>query len=154
MDLESPSKKSYERSRPPAALSSAKEGKEMSGSRRPARSPPPRRADFKRVPRGRRQRRAVPTSARDLSWNWKVITRLSRPGIGLLPAVPDERSSVGAGTKRMTLARIARISVVLVSPLLLLLLLLMLLIVHGSWAQAYPREIKPGERYELMEICF
>ncbi|XP_018403829.1 PREDICTED: uncharacterized protein LOC108780571 [Cyphomyrmex costatus] len=48
----------------------------------------------------------------------------------------------------MTLARIARISVVLVSPLLLLLLLLMLLIVHGSWAQAYPREIKPGCRYE------
>ena len=45
----------------------------------------------------------------------------------------------------MTLVRIARISVVLVLPLLLLLLLL---IVDGSWAQAYPREIKPGECYD------
>ncbi|XP_012540312.2 uncharacterized protein LOC105838926 [Monomorium pharaonis] len=50
----------------------------------------------------------------------------------------------------MTLANISRISVVLVLPLLLppLLLLLLLLVVDGSWAQAYPREIKPGCRYE------
>ncbi|XP_077265820.1 uncharacterized protein LOC143899407 [Temnothorax americanus] len=48
----------------------------------------------------------------------------------------------------MTLARIARISVVLVLPLLLLPPLLLLLVVNGSWAQAYPREIKPGCRYE------
>lgn len=50
----------------------------------------------------------------------------------------------------MTLARIARISVVLV---LLLLLLLLLLVVDGLSAQAYPREIKPGERV-VMGACF
>nr|XP_012217780.1 PREDICTED: uncharacterized protein LOC105669410 [Linepithema humile] len=45
----------------------------------------------------------------------------------------------------MTLARVVRISVVLVLPSLLLLLLL---VADGSWAQSYPREIKPGCRYE------
>ncbi|XP_011066385.1 PREDICTED: uncharacterized protein LOC105153320 [Acromyrmex echinatior] len=67
--------------------------------------------------------------------------RRSVPGV---PLSTGEQSSVGARTKRMTLVRIARISVVLVVSLLLLLLL----IVDGSWAQAYPREIKPGCRYE------
>lgn len=43
----------------------------------------------------------------------------------------------------MTLARVVRISVVLVLPPLLLLLLL---VADGSWAQSYPREFKPGER--------
>ncbi|EZA53427.1 hypothetical protein X777_06508, partial [Ooceraea biroi] len=57
-----------------------------------------------------------------------------------------EQSSIGAGTKRMTLARVVRILVVLVLPLLL--------IVDGSWAQAYPREIKPGERSVVMGECF
>jgi hypothetical protein len=46
----------------------------------------------------------------------------------------------------MTLARVVRISVVLVLPLLL--------IVDGSRAQAYPREIKPGERSVVMGGCF
>lgn len=65
------------------------------------------------------------------------------------PLSTGEQSSVGAGTKRMTLARIARISVILV----LLLLLLLLLVVDGLSAQAYPREIKPGERV-VMGACF
>lgn len=56
------------------------------------------------------------------------------------PFSAGEQSSIGTGTKRMTLARVVRILVVLVLPPLLL------LIVDGSRAQAYPREIKPGER--------
>ncbi|EGI69965.1 hypothetical protein G5I_01290 [Acromyrmex echinatior] len=121
-------------------------------------------ADFREVPRSQAAARC---NQHVTSWIWKVITRLSHgpvsgsdlsivsiplrhrralPRRRSVPGVPlstGEQSSVGARTKRMTLVRIARISVVLVVSLLLLLLL----IVDGSWAQAYPREIKPGERY-------
>ncbi|XP_025263621.1 uncharacterized protein LOC105252197 isoform X1 [Camponotus floridanus] len=66
----------------------------------------------------------------------------------MISACPDPsqyrrtRSSIGAGTKKMTLGRVVRISVVLVLPPLLL------LVADESRAQAYPREIKPGCRYQ------
>ncbi|KAG5312876.1 KCP protein, partial [Acromyrmex insinuator] len=207
MDLESPSKKLYERSRPPAALSSkdeeeeeeeedsTEEEEEDDGKESQARGKreacvrevrrgeggggeearwselgkvraPTAAADFREVPRSQAAARC---NQHVTSWIWKVITRLSHgpvsgsdlsivsiplrhrralPRRRSVPGVPlstGEQSSVGARTKRMTLVRIARISVVLVVSLLLLLLLL---IVDGSWAQAYPREIKPGCRYE------
>ncbi|KYQ54981.1 hypothetical protein ALC60_06142 [Trachymyrmex zeteki] len=121
MDLESPSKKLDERSRPPAALSSARRSSHVSHGLVSG-------SDLSIVSIPLRCRRALPR-------------RRSVPGE---PLSIGEQSSAGARTKRMTLARIARISVVLVLPLPLLLLLL---IVDGSWAQAYPRETKPGERY-------
>ncbi|XP_012057620.1 PREDICTED: uncharacterized protein LOC105620739 [Atta cephalotes] len=227
MDLESPSKKLYERSRPPAALSSAiitddgiprasppvircrvaarnrflalvdsrklthlqekdeeeeeeedstEEEEEDDGKESQARGKreacvrevrrgeggeearwselgkvraPTAAADFREVPRS--QAAALFQPARDLldlEGQYSSLTARALPWRRSVPGVPlstGEQSSIGARTKRMTLVRIARISVVLVLPLLLLLLLL---IVDGSWAQAYPREIKPGCRYE------
>ncbi|XP_070160306.1 uncharacterized protein [Polyergus mexicanus] len=66
----------------------------------------------------------------------------------MISACPDPsqyrrtQSSIGAGTKKMTLTRVVRISMVLVLPPLLL------LVADESRAQAYPREIKPGCRYQ------
>lgn len=72
-------------------------------------------------------------------------THLTSATIGAGPFA-GEQSTIGAGTKRMTLARDVRISMVPVLPLLLLLIPL-LYVVDVSWAHVYPREIKPGERF-------
>lgn len=114
-------------------------------------------ADFREVPRSQASGAVRPArDLLDLEGHHSSLTSpvsgsdlsilLFRSPFGIVgPRLGDdqcpENRARSAGTKRMTLARIARISVVLVLPLLLLLL------VDGSWAQAYPREIKPGERY-------